>query len=92
MNGKLVGKVLWWSERDGNGIITDDSGNEYYVDRSVVGPKQEQKLSRGLTVMFISDRCNELLVAKAINIPAKRTIDKHEEKVKIRQAQLVLPF
>lgn len=31
----LSGKVLWWSERDGNGVIKDVLGNEYYFDSSV---------------------------------------------------------
>ncbi len=32
---KIIGFVLWWSERDGNGVIQDRSGNEFYFDRSV---------------------------------------------------------
>jgi len=32
----LVGKVLWWDERDGNGIILDPTGNEFYFDSSVI--------------------------------------------------------
>lgn len=30
------GKVLWWSDRDNNGIITDIYNNEHYFDISVV--------------------------------------------------------
>ena len=32
----MNGKVLWWDKRDGRGIIQDASGNEYYVDSSVL--------------------------------------------------------
>lgn len=32
----LVGKVLWWDSRDGNGIIVDPWGNEFYFDDSVL--------------------------------------------------------
>ena len=31
----MKGTVLWWSERDGNGIIVDSDRNEYYFDSSV---------------------------------------------------------
>lgn len=32
----LVGKVLWWDACDGNGVIIDPAGNEYYFDSSVL--------------------------------------------------------
>lgn len=31
----ITGKVLWYSDRDQNGIIVDNCGNEYYFDCSV---------------------------------------------------------
>lgn len=34
LNGQSTGTVLWWSDRDENGIIVDDQGNEHYFDRS----------------------------------------------------------
>ncbi len=34
INGQSTGTVLWWSDRDENGIIIDDQGNEHYFDRS----------------------------------------------------------
>jgi len=34
LNGQHTGTVLWWSDRDKNGIIVDETGNEYYFDRS----------------------------------------------------------
>lgn len=30
------GKVLWWDKRDGDGIVTDEAGNEHYIDTSVL--------------------------------------------------------
>ena len=35
LNGQNVGMVLWWSDRDKNGIIIDNDKNEYYFDSSV---------------------------------------------------------
>ena len=35
-NRKFAGTVLWWSERDKIGIITDANDNEWYFDGSVV--------------------------------------------------------
>ena len=32
---RLTCKVLWWSNRDQNGIVVDVKGNEYYIDSSV---------------------------------------------------------
>jgi len=32
----LTGNVLWWSERDKNGVLVDSQGNEYYFDISVL--------------------------------------------------------
>lgn len=34
-----IGKVLWWSKEDGNGIILDAFKNECYFDRSVLKDK-----------------------------------------------------
>jgi len=34
LNGQNTGTVLWWSDRDENGIIIDETGNEHYFDRS----------------------------------------------------------
>lgn len=45
---KYTGKVLWWSERDGNGIIKTESGDEYYTDISVT----KESLERNQWVTF----------------------------------------
>ena len=36
MKNKLSGRVLWWSERDENGILVDHFCNEFYFDVSVL--------------------------------------------------------
>lgn len=33
---EILGTVLWWDSRDGNGIIKDDKDNRYYFDTSVL--------------------------------------------------------
>ncbi len=56
MRGKesmqIVGKVLWWDDRDGNGIIKDCDGHKYYFDTSVVDSRYLSKIKSGLTVRF----------------------------------------
>jgi len=47
----LFGKVLWVSEKDGNGIIVDPIGNEFYFDISVVDGRHLP--GRGDNVSFI---------------------------------------
>lgn len=47
---KLSGYVLWFSERDGYGIIKTDAGVEYYTDMSVT-PNREP-LKRNQRVEF----------------------------------------
>ena len=42
MKNKLSGRVLWWSERDENGIIVDHFGNEFYFDISVLKTRDNQ--------------------------------------------------
>lgn len=92
MNTKQIGKILWWSERDGNGVISDSLGNEYYFDNSVVNSKIIKKLERGTLLVFVPSRCDNVLVAKSINIPTSRSLSKYEEQLKYEQTQMKLPF
>ena len=39
---RIKGKVLWWSERDENGIIVDCNKYEYYFDSSVLVDKDSK--------------------------------------------------
>lgn len=49
---ELIGRVLWWSEKDENGIIVDLNGNEFYFDRSVLNLKLKQQIKRHSIVTF----------------------------------------
>jgi hypothetical protein len=66
LNGQEMGTVLWWSDRDQNGIIIDDAGNEHYFDRSTwkgrTAPIRKQLLK------FTGDRLScGTLVAKEVS-------------------------
>lgn len=65
LNGQTTGTVLWWSDREKNGIVVDDQGNEHYFDRSTwkgrIEPMRRQRLK------FTPDRLNcGTLVAKDV--------------------------
>ena len=61
---RMIGKVLWISERDGNGIIIADNGNEYYFDTSVC--KDFKDIKRNDTVSFSMGNISNCLVAKQV--------------------------
>lgn len=66
LNGQNTGTVLWWSDRDQNGIIIDETGNEHYFDRSTwkgcIAPTRKQLLK------FTPDRLScGVLVAKDVS-------------------------
>ena len=74
---KLVpknGKVLWYSQRTGNGIIVDDKNNEHYFDKSVC--KDHDKIGRGDSVSFDAGRLSGVLVARNVKIISKVLIGK----------------
>jgi cold shock CspA family protein len=48
----LIGKILWWDERDGNGLIKDSSGKKYYFDSSVLANPIKSKICSGKIVKF----------------------------------------
>ena len=91
-NRKTVGKILWWSQKDGNGIITDPHGNEFYFDISVLVSGKPQKLERGALVLFEPGKCDKVLAAKMVTIPNQRAIQKHEETFELEKIQLQLPL
>lgn len=33
---RIIGSVLWYDKRDGQGLVVDAKGNEYYIDESVL--------------------------------------------------------
>ncbi|MCY4524181.1 MAG: hypothetical protein OXB84_05535 [Halobacteriovoraceae bacterium] len=74
---ELIGRVLWWSERDENGIIVDPHGNEFYFDRSVLKLKSWQSVKRNAVVTFyINKSIQDCLCARNIKIP-----EKHKRKI-----------
>jgi cold shock CspA family protein len=49
---QLVGKILWWNDRDGFGVLEDADGNEFYFDSSVTFIRGNQVLKRNMFVAF----------------------------------------
>lgn len=47
-----LGKILWWDNRDKNGIIVGSDGRKYYFDSSVIETRSRSKIQSGLTVRF----------------------------------------
>ena len=69
----LVGKVLWWSARDGKGVIEDPQGNEYYFDSSVVSASKVGKIRTGKLVRFeINKAIRGTLCACNVNPPSSK--------------------
>jgi hypothetical protein len=89
---QVLGKILWWSDRDENGVICDPSGNEYYFDRSVVNLKKRQKLDFDTLVIFTPSRCDKILAAKEVTIPMSKLKPKYERRYEQEKNQLSLPI
>lgn len=87
-----LGKILWWSERDKNGIIVDTVGNEFYFDSSVVLLRKRQQLNNGSLVLFSPSRCDQVLVAKDVTIPLSKVRSRYERKYEKEKDQLSLPI
>jgi hypothetical protein len=90
-SGKALGKIIWWSRRDENGILVDSRGNEYYFDRSVVPAKKINKLLNGSLVLFIPTKCDEILAAKDVSLPRPSSIEKYRDQFLEECAQLSFP-
>ena len=68
---QLVGKVLWWNDRDGFGVIEDAAGNEYYFDSSVAQIKPKKNFKRNQVVTFeVNTGVKDCLCARKVKIPA----------------------
>ncbi len=63
------GKVLWYSERDGNGIIVDAKKNEYYFDKSVL---KETTIKSDTPVSFEGYLLSNVLCAKNVISQSKK--------------------
>lgn len=67
---ELNGRVLWWSDRDQNGIIVDLDGNEFYFDRSVLNLKQRQTIKDEAIVIFnYNNSIKDCLCAYNVKMP-----------------------
>ncbi|HLD91754.1 MAG TPA: hypothetical protein VI911_12205 [Patescibacteria group bacterium] len=65
---KKKGKVLWYSQKDKNGIIIDPKGNEYYFDISVVLDRVPFLMS-GVQVSFNQNKSiTNCLCARNVNV------------------------
>lgn len=55
----MYGKVLWYDQRDGHGVILDGAGNEYYVDNSVAfaGIKSKDLVSFEVNPIITNPPC-----------------------------------
>jgi len=49
---KIVGQLLWWSKRDGNGIIKTVNDKEYYFDSSVISKPLLKKLNNKEVILL----------------------------------------
>lgn len=67
---QLVGKVLWWNDRDGFGVIEDAAGNEYYFDSSVAITRSNQPIKRNQVVTFEANpQIKDCLCACKVKVP-----------------------
>ena len=49
---KIIGRIQWWDQKYGKGVIEDIEENEYYFDKSVLLLKPSQRIRRNQIVMF----------------------------------------
>lgn len=89
---QLVGKVLWWNERDGFGVIEDIDGNEYYFDSSstaVRSKKNNQVIKRNLLVTFEQNvSVKDCACACRVKVASATERRRIEEKMDRRQLRL----
>jgi hypothetical protein len=68
-NDPIYGKVLWYRERDGNGIIIDSDKNEFYFDKSVLKLKPGQSIQSKTPVVFYHNKnITDCLCARDVSI------------------------
>jgi hypothetical protein len=87
-----VGKVLWWSERDQNGILLDPKGNEYYFDSSVLSLRKGQRIKADEMVVFLPGKADGILAAKEVSLPLARQKSKVARTFELSKHQLSLPL
>lgn len=62
----MKGTILWYCERDKNGIILGEDNKEYYFDSSVWKTKTIEPARKYLVVFDISDKINDCLCAREV--------------------------
>jgi hypothetical protein len=67
LNGQLIGTVLWFSDRDGNGIILDENKKEYYFDTSVWKNKTLKPLRTQLVKFDLNESIKDCKCAKNVS-------------------------
>jgi hypothetical protein len=85
-----IGKVLWWDRRDGEGIVVDAAGKQFYFNRSGMSPLTMSKMRDDLLIQFeISKVVKHLSCAEAVQVIAPKQ-RKQAEKTFLGQMQLEL--
>lgn len=86
-----IGIVLWWSNKDKNGIIIDPKGNEYYFDESVLKIRPKQKVTSGTIVSFDENpSVIDVACARDVEIPLAKCREKLKKKYQFESVQLRL--
>lgn len=85
-----IGKVLWYRDRDGVGIASDEHQNEYYFDKSVI-PKNN-KIVTGMIIRFkVNTKIEEVKTISCITIPkSEKLIESLNQELKAKSKQLAL--
>ncbi len=86
---QLVGRILWWNDRDGFGVIEDADGNEYYFDISATIIRGGQKPKRNLFVTFHKNQTiTDCACAHKVKIANAAERKRAETKFDSRQLRL----
>ncbi len=69
---KLTGRVLWWSDRDQNGVIVDPSGNEFYFDRSVLRHTKSKIIRNSIVLFEFNSNVKDCLCATRVEVASAK--------------------
>lgn len=85
---QLVGRILWWNERDGNGVIEDHDGREFYFDVSV-SLVRASSLKRNQIVTFqLNSSISDCPCACKVKLADASVRKQHKSKFDHRQLKL----
>lgn len=82
---KIIGKIMWYRERDGFGIIADINGNEFYFDKSTVKLKKNEQVGKNQIVYFEHN-----IEVKDTLVAANISISKSKKDIKTFHNQMTL--